>query len=206
MPPKPETAAKRKQEIYQAALTCFMRKGYHRATMDDIVTESGLSKGTLYWYFKSKKDLFLSLFQEFMGEIGESWTAIAVNPEMRATEKVLASIALFRQELEEIGPFFGIMMEAWALTRQDEDVEALMQGVYQPYMDIMTQILDEGVTRGEFQITDAKATALVIITLYDGMTLAAGLNMTDFDHNRMMDAAETLVLRGLGINGSHVNE
>ena len=183
-----------------------MRKGYHRATMDDIVAESGLSKGTLYWYFKSKKELFLSLFQECMGDIGESWTAIADNPNMSATEKVLASIALFRLELEEIGPFFGILMEAWALTRQDEDVEALMQGMYEHYMNIMTHILDEGVTSGEFQVTDAKATALVIITLYDGMTLAAGLNMTDFDHTRRMDAAETLVLRGLGINGSHVNE
>jgi AcrR family transcriptional regulator len=206
MPPKEETAAKRKQEIYQAALTCFLRKGYHRATMDDIVTESGLSKGTLYWYFKSKKDLFLSLFQMFMGEIGENWTAIADDPEMRATEKVKATIDLFRLELEQIGPYFGIMMEAWALTRQDEDVESLMQGMYEPYMNIMTRILDEGVSNGEFQVADAEATALVIITLYDGMTLAAGLNMTDFDYNRMMDAAEVLVKRGLGIDGSHVNE
>ena len=53
MPTKEEMAtAERRQQILSAAMTCFIAKGYHRATMDDIVVESGLSKGTLYWYFK----------------------------------------------------------------------------------------------------------------------------------------------------------
>ena len=206
MPPKEETATKRKQEIYQAALACFLRKGYHRATMDDIVAESGLSKGTLYWYFKSKKELFISLFQEFLGEMGQSWTAIADDPDMSAIEKVKASINLFRLEMEEMGPYFGIIMEGWALTRQDEDVEALMQDMYEPYVTIMTGIFEEGVANGEFQIEDVQATAVVIIAFYDGLMLAAALDMTNFDFARMLDAAETLVLRGLGVNGSHVHE
>ena len=83
MPPK-DVTTKRKQEIYQAALTCFQQKGYHRATMDDIVVESGLSKGTLYWYFKSKKELFLSLVMELLGEMGQHWQAIADNHELSA--------------------------------------------------------------------------------------------------------------------------
>ena len=40
--------------ILAAASACFSRKGFHRTTMDEIVAESGLSKGTLYWYYKSK--------------------------------------------------------------------------------------------------------------------------------------------------------
>lgn len=48
-------------EIQGAALKCFSQKGYHETTMDDIVAESGLTKGGIYWYFKSKRDIFLSL-------------------------------------------------------------------------------------------------------------------------------------------------
>ena len=126
MTPRPDVSEERKAQIYQAALVCFSRKGYHQTTMDDIVAESGLSKGSLYWYFKSKKELFLSLFQEVMGQLGQAWEAIAANQEASATDKLLASLALFRAELKEMVPFFGVMMEAWALTRYDEDVESII--------------------------------------------------------------------------------
>ena len=49
----------------------------------------------------------------------------------------------------------------------------------------------------------AKAAALVIMTLYDGLTLAAGLGVASFDWVQVMDAAEILVLRGLGVNESN---
>ncbi len=55
-------------EIQVAALKCFSRKGYHETTMDDIVAESGLTKGGIYWYFKSKRDIFLSLLDRHMRE------------------------------------------------------------------------------------------------------------------------------------------
>lgn len=48
----------RKEEILQAALKCFSEKGYHDTGMDNIIREFGLSKGAIYWYFKSKRDIF----------------------------------------------------------------------------------------------------------------------------------------------------
>ena len=46
---------KRKNQILEAAFKVFVNKGYSRTTMDDIVNSSGLSKGALYHYYKSKK-------------------------------------------------------------------------------------------------------------------------------------------------------
>lgn len=47
----------RRQEILDAATRCFARRGVHRATMQDIVAESGLSPGAIYRYFAGKDDL-----------------------------------------------------------------------------------------------------------------------------------------------------
>jgi AcrR family transcriptional regulator len=58
---KPETVAERRQDILNAALTCFARRGFYQTTMDDIVAEAGLSKGGVYVHFDSKKALFQSL-------------------------------------------------------------------------------------------------------------------------------------------------
>ena len=204
MTPREDVSEERKAQIYQAALACFGRQGYHRTTMDDIVAASGLSKGSLYWYFNSKKELFISLFQEIMGQIGQAWEGIAANQEASATEKLLASVTLFRAELKEMVPFFGVMMEAWALTRYDEDLEGIIQELYEPYLETMIGIIEEGVASGELRVESVRAMALVIMTLFDGITLALGTGLWHGDWDALMDAAEELVLRGLGVEGEHV--
>ena len=55
----------RKNQILEAAFKVFINKGYSKTTMDDIVKVSGLSKGALYHYYNSKKDLFLSLIDHW---------------------------------------------------------------------------------------------------------------------------------------------
>ncbi len=204
--PRPDVSEERKAQIYEAALACFNRKGYHQTTMDDIVAESGLSKGTLYWYFKSKKELFLSLFLEVMGQLGQAWESIAADKEASATDKLRASLALVRTEFKEMFPFFGVMMEAWTLTRHDADVERLTRELYQPYVDMVAQIVEEGVANGEFRADAPPAVALVIVTLFDGIMMALSTGLWTHNWNEVMDAAEALVLRGLGVEGEHADE
>lgn len=58
-----EHKAQRRLEILQAAKRVFKRKGYEAASMSDIVAESGLSRGGVYWYFTDKEDLLIALFE-----------------------------------------------------------------------------------------------------------------------------------------------
>ena len=50
-----------KNQILEAALRVFVKSGFSKTTMDDIVNESGLSKGAIYHHYGSKKELFLAL-------------------------------------------------------------------------------------------------------------------------------------------------
>ncbi len=52
-----DTQEKKKRKIFEAALQVFAREGYHQATMEKIAELSGVGKGSLYRYFKSKEDL-----------------------------------------------------------------------------------------------------------------------------------------------------
>ena len=54
-----------KNQILDAALEVFVKKGYSETRMDDIVKKSGLSKGAIYHHYKSKRDLFLSLIEHW---------------------------------------------------------------------------------------------------------------------------------------------
>jgi AcrR family transcriptional regulator len=53
----------RKGEIIDAAEACFLRKGFHRSTMQDICRESSLSPGAIYRYFKSKDDIIAAVIR-----------------------------------------------------------------------------------------------------------------------------------------------
>src|SRR5579885_735638 len=60
---RPDVSVTRRNQILDAALRVFARSGFHEARMDDIVQEAGLSKGALYWYFKSKEDIITAISQ-----------------------------------------------------------------------------------------------------------------------------------------------
>ena len=199
MAPKPDVSAERKQQIFDAALACFSRNGYYQTTMDDIVAESGLSKGALYWYFDSKKEIFLGLFQVVMDQFGEGWVAVAEDPDRSAVDKLRDSLSFFEVGLEELIPFFGLMLEAWALTSHDEDVGSLIREFYVPYLQIMESIVQQGVENGEFSAADARATALVVMTLFDGIALAFATGIWTEDWHSIVRAAKDLIYSGLGV-------
>lgn len=63
MPPivSKEYKEKKKEQILSSALACFAQKGFAAATIDDIVAHSGISKGSIYNYYKSKDEIYIEL-------------------------------------------------------------------------------------------------------------------------------------------------
>lgn len=55
-----------KEKILEAAIKVFSERGYHATRVDDIAEESKTSKGSIYFYFKSKQEIFLGLIQIFI--------------------------------------------------------------------------------------------------------------------------------------------
>ena len=82
----------------------------------------------------------------------------------------------------------------WDLQQAD-----VIREIYAPYADLLTRIVREGVCSGEFEVDSPEATALVLLALFDGITLSMGTDLWQCDWSEIMDAAERLVLHGLGM-------
>jgi AcrR family transcriptional regulator len=54
---------KKRQDILDSAMICFAKKGYETTTVDEICKQSGVSKGTIYTYFKSKAEIYMDLME-----------------------------------------------------------------------------------------------------------------------------------------------
>ena len=63
----------RQQRILTGALEVFKSKGLEGATMDEIATESGFGKATLYYYFHSKEEVFAAILENGWKNL---WTSL----------------------------------------------------------------------------------------------------------------------------------
>jgi len=88
VPKDPETT---KNRILDAALDVFSNKGYHDATVDDIVSQSDTSKGSVYFHFPNKQTLFLALVDKF-ADLLERRVTEAIAEQDRGIERVRAAL------------------------------------------------------------------------------------------------------------------
>jgi TetR/AcrR family transcriptional regulator, mexJK operon transcriptional repressor len=113
--PAPNRNAAKRDAIHRAALEVFLRRGYTNASVDEIVTESGVSRQTVYNNFGGKEGLFLAVVDDVLdrflaamtavmdevalGEsddlardlarLGAGWVALALQPEMAGLRRLI---------------------------------------------------------------------------------------------------------------------
>ena len=73
-------AEQTRQKILKAALDLFTEKGYERATFEDVADRIGLTKGAVYWHFKSKPDLFAELVADMTASHTEQISRVLPDP------------------------------------------------------------------------------------------------------------------------------
>jgi AcrR family transcriptional regulator len=98
--PNPDPTQETRARILEAAVKVFATKGYHGTKVDDIVSESNTSKGSFYFYFPSKQDIFLALSDTF-ADLLESRLIQAMDKESHGLQQMdaalKASLGLFGQ-------------------------------------------------------------------------------------------------------------
>jgi AcrR family transcriptional regulator len=197
---RPDRAEERRKQIMDAALTCFARKGYHKTTMDDIVAESGLSKGTLYWYFKSKDELFFSLVNSFFLEIRHDIDAIA-EQHTSASDKLRALAHEFVSFFDEVTEFLSVFFEFWMQSALNEQLNQLFQNMLVQYRGKIAGIIEDGIEAGEFQEVDAEQLAWAVMAVYDGLWFYKMLAADEVDLEKANQAFLDTLLGGLVANG-----
>jgi AcrR family transcriptional regulator len=197
--PQPDRAEERRQQIMEAALACFSRKGYHKTTMDDIVTESGLSKGTLYWYFKSKDELFFSLVTAFFLEMRQDIDAILAQY-TSAPDKLRALTDGFTGFFDEMGEFLNVFFEFWMQSALNEQLNQLFHSMLSQYRGAIAGIIEEGIEAGEFKTVDASHLAVTVMAAYDGLWFYKMLMPDEIDLGQASQAFIETLLGGLAAN------
>lgn len=195
MAPRADVSEERRAQIVAAALACFTRKGYGNTTMDDIVVESGLSKGTLYWYFKSKDDLFTSTMASCFADFGEESLAVLQGCKT-AADKLRAIAATLAGLWQDTEGLFSLFIEFWTQSAQRETTAMVWMQMLSVYKDSVVAIINQGIQAGEFKPVDAESLVWATLAAYDGLAVYVAL-MPDLDLSQISDVFIHTLLSGL---------
>jgi AcrR family transcriptional regulator len=196
MPDKKEVEEARRRQILDAAEKVFAERGIDRARMDDIVEESGLSKGALYWYFKSKDALIRALLDRvFISEVREAEALITHKGTSADRLRQFVSYAVKEyQHLEKILP---LAYEFVALAARSKAVRKTVIIYFERYTNILATIIQQGIDRREFHPCDPHIVATSLIAMYEGIAMLWFIEPALVDWEVMEHEPIELILSGL---------
>jgi len=196
MSPRPDVSKERKDHILDSATDVFAQKGFNETRMDDIVKESGLSKGTLYWYFKSKDEIILSIFERiFTREFQELENLVA--SDCTATDRLMDYTKRLVADVKRMLRLMPLAYEfmSWAFRRTF--VQDAFKVYMKKYMDILVPVIQQGIDTGEFRQIDPRSAAITIGAIFEGTILLWVYDNSLVDPEKNIQDGITLLLEGM---------
>ncbi|WP_102272889.1 TetR/AcrR family transcriptional regulator [Cytobacillus massiliigabonensis] len=202
MPPivSEEYKQKKKREILDSALDCFAKKGFQVATMDDIVKRSGISKGAIYNYFKSKDEIYLELMRE-QTETSNARLREKLSNFKSAKEKLIYLFGIYKamDPYEEDRRKIIIVHLEFTLysSRSEEINKILKERGHKFFIQLIIEIIEEGQRLGEFrQDAELQVIANMFWTVMDGAMLHTIIN-NEYPYTNVLENYQNMILRFL---------
>jgi len=175
------------QQIIEAAVQVFARKGYYNSRVSDIAREAGIAAGTIYLYFKTKDDILVTLFRDKMAEfVGALRKAIADEPD--AASKVRRLVLLHFCMLEE-HPELAEVVQVELRQGQKFFRGASSQEIG-AYFALIGSVLEEGLAEGRFRSSlPVKVATKMLFGAMDQMATSWVLGKRGY---RLVDAADAV--------------
>lgn len=185
----------RRDQILDAALTCFTERGFQATSMSDIIAASGLSAGAIYLYFDGKWSIAMAVAQRAVGE--RVLIAITSGAAGRPTSPadVIRSLG---HGIDTSGVSPRLIVQAWGEAAIDEGFGEIIRGVFAQLDRVFGNVLRDWAreTRDmREQEAEAWAHDLVpaMLALGQGYLLQRSL-LPDFDEARYLAGVERLLV------------
>ncbi|MFE3101289.1 TetR/AcrR family transcriptional regulator [Nocardia tengchongensis] len=163
---------RRRQQILDAAQTCFARKGLHATTMQDVFAESGLSAGAVYRYFKSKNDIIEALATEAPADLRATLTEAVYSEPLPTPPELIRLISADVVKLSAPGGPVRVIPQAWALALTDANIADYVRtnilGFRRLWFDYANRMRDAGWLSPD---ADTDAVAKILLGLLPGFIL-----------------------------------
>jgi len=159
--------------IMNKSITLFARKGYYSTTLDNLANACGLTKGALYCHFKTKEELFISVFKEveklYVNPLREYIDGLTGD----ALHKIACIIkwnSLFA--VKQRGVILFLVTISAEILDVHNNLQDVMNDLYDRIRTLIVKVIEEGKQEGTIRTDmDADLMAMLFIGAHDGILL-----------------------------------
>ncbi|MBC8081086.1 MAG: TetR/AcrR family transcriptional regulator [Gorillibacterium sp.] len=188
----------RSAAILEVALQCFAEKGYRSATIDDIARKLGMSKGSIYLYFKTKEEIYTRIIQDRMRRTVKGIRSQYTDIEGAADKLHLVIQTFCDQNLEGLRFLLAFHLEFWLESSRRPELREVMEEQNETAITLLRDIVEEGIRTGEFRADVCPEQAASLFwAARDGLALQFVGGGKESDYRERMEGMEKMLLRYL---------
>jgi AcrR family transcriptional regulator len=173
---EPAWRTERRARILAAAAELFAHSAYDAVQMDDIARRAGIGKPTLYRYFSSKDELFLTIFEEALADLQHQLSTALAAP--------LAPAETLARMVDALVDVLGGQLAALRLlTGEHSQLAERWRGMFRsrrlPILEALRTVLVRGIASQDFRPVDLDLVPAMVIGMIRGGLMGAGEAMRD---------------------------
>ncbi len=160
----------RRERILNAAMKCFVKSGLQATTVDEIAAKADLGKGTLYYYFRSKEEIYVSIMERYLDRFYREREAVFVSSGspregLEQVWEVMLRQALEHPEFSELGGGTSHGQRA----PLSEELKSRIRQKLEKHFRLLARGFKEGQKAGLFTGEDPEELARVFMALFHGL-------------------------------------
>jgi AcrR family transcriptional regulator len=157
-----------REELARSALELFAARGIHRVTLDDVAAQAGVTKGSFYWHYRSKKELILAsaaMYYRDWHEVASRAIAEAATPmdQIRAVWTISIEMCLFDSTKRVFST------EIFAMALHDPELRSSWSDFYISVRDLLTTLVQNAAQAGQIRASDPQAVAEWMLSTFEGI-------------------------------------
>lgn len=184
-----------REQLVQAARQVFVRYGYKKTALDDIARESRKGKSTIYYYFKSKDEIFKAVIDaeaEIRAKTIDDQISIIEDPQL----KLKTYIYVRMLSLKKVGNYYEAIKND--LLDNLYFVNSFRNNHFDAEINLVKDLLLEGIEKGVYTIQNPELTAKTIVTLLQGFEVPLILkNLSDEELQKSVDEMLNILFFGI---------
>lgn len=189
---------KTKRKIFEASLKLFSEKGYDATSIEEITATVGVAKGTLYYHFNSKEEIFNFLIEEGMKLLKNS-----IEIKTSKCDNVLDKIkAITLIQLKAIKKYENLLTIVMSQTWGNETRNVFCKQKVIEYIDVIKEIVEEGIKNGDIVDCDADMLASEIFSLTCSVLIyKRKIGLEEIDIQKIYKEYEKTLFNKISMNG-----